>query len=93
MAVVDLDAHLATGTADILCRTLDPAFLYASVAVSGKSKSKQRRFHADLFVLLARPCVCCCTYSMVDSMLHARVFVRVCVCCYTIRFGLQTTYI
>lgn len=36
VAVVDLDAHLATGTADILCRTLDPAFLYASIAVTGE---------------------------------------------------------
>lgn len=35
VAVVDFDVHLATGTADILCRTLDPAFLYASIAVSG----------------------------------------------------------
>ncbi|CAN0557582.1 unnamed protein product, partial [Laminaria digitata] len=35
VAVVDFDAHLATGTADILCRTLDPAFLYATIAVSG----------------------------------------------------------
>lgn len=36
VAVVDLDAHLATGTADILCRTLDPAFLYASIALPGE---------------------------------------------------------
>eukprot|EP00904_Undaria_pinnatifida_P009204 jgi/Undpi1/5413/HiC_scaffold_2.g00694.m1 len=34
VAVVDFGAHLATGTADILCRTLDPTFLYASIAVS-----------------------------------------------------------
>ncbi|CAN0536644.1 unnamed protein product, partial [Ectocarpus sp. 12 AP-2014] len=34
VAVVDFGTHLATGTADILCRTLDPAFLYATVAVS-----------------------------------------------------------
>lgn len=37
--MVDFDAHLATGTADILCRTLDPAFLYATVAATGTKKS------------------------------------------------------
>lgn len=41
MAVVDLDAHLASGTtADILCRTLDPAFLYASIAVTGEGEHR-----------------------------------------------------
>lgn len=37
VAVVDLDGHVGSGTADILCRTLDPAFLYASLAVAGES--------------------------------------------------------
>lgn len=36
VAVVDLGTHLGTGTADILCRTLDPAFLYASIAIAGE---------------------------------------------------------
>lgn len=40
VAVVDLDAHLASGTADILCRTLDPAFLYASIAVTGEDEHR-----------------------------------------------------
>ncbi|CAN0037674.1 unnamed protein product, partial [Sphacelaria rigidula] len=35
VVVLDLHSHLATGTADILCRTLDPAFLYATIAPTG----------------------------------------------------------
>lgn len=50
MAVVDLDAQLATGTADILCRTLDPAFLYASMAVTGGLICKSRAIES-------RPCI------------------------------------
>ncbi|CAN0024546.1 unnamed protein product, partial [Scytosiphon promiscuus] len=54
VAVVDLDAHLATGTADILCRTLDPAFLYATIAVSdGGSASTGLGTHDHALRLLA----------------------------------------
>lgn len=42
VAVVDMDSHLATGTADILCRTLDPAFLYASIAPTGNKREREK---------------------------------------------------
>ncbi|CAM9870389.1 unnamed protein product, partial [Ectocarpus sp. 13 AM-2016] len=55
VAVVDFGTDLATGTADILCRTLDPAFLYATVAVSdaataaaGVGQQQQRLTRAAL---------------------------------------------
>ncbi|CAM9299122.1 unnamed protein product, partial [Hapterophycus canaliculatus] len=54
VAVVDLDAHLATGTADILCRTLDPAFLYATIAVDdGGSATSGLGTHDHALRLLA----------------------------------------
>lgn len=54
VAVVDLDAHLATGTADILCRTLDPAFLYASIAVTGEGGHRGPTCSSTIALLLVK---------------------------------------